>query len=108
MVKKEKYLIPYLAPYKVTILPLIKKIHGEKACEIYSNLCKNFNCCYDESGSIGKRYRRSDAIGTPYCVTIDDETLNSGIVTVRDRDTMQQTKIKVNEIVDYINERIKF
>ena len=63
---------------------------------------------YDESGNIGKRYRRADAIGVPFCITIDDETLNNGTVTVRDRDTMEQVTIKVEEIVDYVNERIKF
>jgi glycyl-tRNA synthetase len=63
---------------------------------------------YDETANIGKRYRRQDAIGTPFCITIDDETINNGTVTVRDRDTMEQTTIKVDEIVSYVNERIKF
>ena len=99
---------PYLAPNKVTILPLIKKIHAEKAAEIYAMLCKDFNCSYDESGSIGKRYRRSDAVGTPFAITIDDDTLENNIVTIRDRDTMQQTKISIKELNSYINERIKF
>ncbi len=99
---------PFLAPYKVCVLPLAKKYHGEKATEVYNELSKHFMTTYDESGSIGKRYRRSDAIGTPYCVTIDDETLNNGTVTVRDRDTMEQVTIGVDEIVDYINKRIEF
>lgn len=97
---------PALAPYKVTILPLIKKIHNEKANDIYAMLCKYFACSYDEAGSIGKRYRRSDAIGTPLCITIDDETLNNDTVTIRDRDTMEQVTIKVDELINYINEKI--
>ena len=101
-------LIPYLAPYKVTVLPLAKKYHGEKATEIYNMLSKHFMTTYDESGSIGKRYRRSDAIGTPWCVTVDDETINNGTVTVRDRDTMEQITLKLEEVVDYVKERIQF
>ena len=99
---------PYLAPYKVCVLPLAKKYHKEKALEIYEKLSKEFMTTYDESGSIGKRYRRQDAIGTPYCITIDEDTINNGTVTIRDRDTMQQTTIKVEEIEKYIEERIKF
>ena len=97
---------PSLAPIKVTILPLIKKVHGEKAMEIYSELSRKFMTSYDESGSIGKRYRRADAVGTPYCITIDDETLNSGMVTVRDRDTMEQTSISIKELNKYLKDRI--
>ncbi len=100
--------IPYLAPYKVSVLPLVKKYHSEKAVEIYNELSKHFMTTYDESGSIGKRYRRSDAIGTPWAITIDDETLNNGTVTVRDRDTMEQITLKVEEVIPYIEERIKF
>ena len=99
---------PYLAPYKVCVLPLAKKYQKEKAQEIYKKLSKEFMTTYDESGSIGKRYRRQDAIGTPYCITIDEDTINNGTVTIRDRDTMQQTTIKVEEIEKYIEERIKF
>ena len=99
---------PYLAPIKVTILPLIKKIHAEKAQSIFANLSRYFECSYDESGSIGKRYRRSDAIGTPFCITIDDETLNNGTVTIRDRDAMEQTTIKIEEIKNYIENKINF
>ena len=99
---------PYLAPYKVCVLPLAKKYHKEKVQEIYKKLSKEFMTTYDESGSIGKRYRRQDAIGTPYCITIDEDTINNGTVTIRDRDTMQQTTIKVEEIEKYIEERIKF
>ena len=65
-------------------------------------------CSYDESGSIGKRYRRSDAVGTPYCLTVDDETINNGTVTLRDRDTMEQITLKLDEVKDYISDRIKF
>ena len=100
--------IPYLAPYKVAVLPLAKKYHGEKATEIYNMLSKNFMTSYDETGSIGKRYRRQDAIGTPWCITVDDETINNGTVTVRDRDTMEQITLKVDEVIKYIEERIKF
>ena len=100
--------IPYLAPYKVCVLPLAKKYHSEKAIEIYNELSKHFMTTYDESGSIGKRYRRSDAIGTPWCVTVDDETINNGTVTVRDRDTMEQITLKINDVVDYVTKRIDF
>ena len=93
---------PALAPIKVTVLPLIKKIHGDKATEIYSDLCRKFSASYDESGSIGKRYRRADAVGTPFCVTIDDETVKNNTVTIRNRDTMEQETIKIDELEDYI------
>ncbi len=99
---------PFLAPIKVTILPLIKKLHADKANDVYALLCKHFNCSYDESGSIGKRYRRSDAVGTPFCVTIDDDTINDNTVTLRDRDTMEQIKIKLDDLVSYINSKINF
>ncbi len=99
---------PALAPYKVNVLPLAKKYHSEKANEVYNMLAKNFMTSYDESGSIGKRYRRADACGTPFCVTIDDETINNNTVTVRDRDTMEQVTLKLDELVDYIEERVRF
>ena len=99
---------PYLAPYKVAVLPLVKKFHSEKAREIYKKLIKEFNCSYDETGNIGKRYRRSDAIGTPFAITIDDETINNNTVTLRNRDTMEQITLNVNEVASYINEKIKF
>ena len=98
----------FLAPYKVTILPLMKKVHSEKAKEIYLNLSKKFMTNYDDSSSIGKRYRRSDIIGTPYSITVDDETLNNNTVTIRDRDTMKQDVVKVSEIEEYISKRIQF
>ena len=99
---------PALAPYKVAVLPLAKKYHGEKANEVFDMLSKNFMTSYDEAGSIGKRYRRCDAIGTPFAITVDDETINNNTVTVRDRDTMEQITLKLDEVVDYINEKIKF
>ena len=101
-------LSPYLAPYKVTVLPLMKKTHSEKAIEIYQELSKHFMTNYDDSANIGKRYRRSDAIGTPYCITIDDETLNNNTVTLRDRDTMKQITLNINDIKEYIEKRIDF
>ena len=87
---------------------MIKKIHAQKANDIYALLCKYFACTYDESGSIGKRYRRSDAIGTPFAITIDDNTLENDTVTLRDRDTMEQITLKIDELVDYINKKIEF
>lgn len=101
------HLLPALAPYKVTILPLIKKVHAEKAKEIYSILCSEFPVAYDETGSIGKRYRRSDAVGTPFAITVDDETLENDTVTLRDRDTMEQITIHITRLKDYIEEKIK-
>ena len=100
--------IPALAPYKVAILPLVKKYHSEYALELKEKLSKYFMCSYDETGSIGKRYRRQDAIGTPFCVTVDDETLNHGTVTLRDRDTMEQVTLSVSEIEHYVMEKILF
>ena len=99
---------PYLAPYKVCVLPLVKKYHAEYATELRDKLSKSFMTTYDESASIGKRYRRQDAIGTPFCITVDDETINNGTVTVRDRDTMEQIVLKIDEIEEYVNGRIKF
>ncbi len=107
-VREVLHLHPYLAPYKVAVLPLAKKYHSEKAREVWKMLSSNFSCSYDEAGSIGKRYRRADASGTPWCLTVDNETLENGTVTIRDRDTMEQVTLKLDEVVDYINERIKF
>ena len=98
---------PAIAPYKAAVLPLVKKYHGEKAKEIFNTLKKYFMCTYDETGNIGKRYRRQDVAGTPYCITIDEDTLEKGTVTVRDRDTMNQETIKIEEIKDYINKKIE-
>ena len=99
---------PFLSPYKVTVLPLVKKIHGEKAKEISTKLSKSFMTMYDDSGSIGKRYRRADAIGTPFCITIDDNTLNNNTVTLRDRDTMKQITLNLDEVEEYVTKRVKF
>jgi glycyl-tRNA synthetase, dimeric type len=93
---------PSLAPMKVNVLPLVKKRHAEKAIEVYSNLTKFFMASYDDAGNIGRRYRRGDAIGTPYAVTIDDSTLENGTITVRERDTMQQVTIGVDELRNYL------
>lgn len=97
---------PALAPIKVNILPLIKKRHSEKAREIYNNLRQYMMASYDETGSIGKRYRRGDAIGTPFAITIDDDTIADHIVTVRDRDTMEQEKINLDDLKDYLIKKI--
>ncbi len=97
---------PAIAPYKVAILPLQKNL-SEKAREIYAQLSKNFMVDYDEAGSIGKRYRREDEIGTPLCVTVDFDTLENDTVTVRDRDTMQQIRLHVDELKDYISKKIE-
>ena len=99
---------PYLAPYKVAVLPLMKKYHNEKAMELYKELSKHFMTTYDESGNRGKRYRRQDVIGTPLCITVDEETLNNGTVTIRDRDTMKQDIVKLEDIRKYIEEKIEF
>ena len=99
---------PYLAPYKVAVLPLVKKYHSEKALEVYNKLSKSFMTTYDETGNIGKRYRREDVIGTPFCITVDDETINNNTVTIRNRDTMEQITLNLDEVESYINERIQF
>ncbi len=99
---------PFLAPYKVAVLPLVKKYHSEKANELYELFSKEFMTTYDETGSIGKRYRRQDVIGTPWCITIDDETLNNDTVTIRDRDSMEQIKLNINDVIPYIKEKINF
>ena len=101
------HLHPALAPYKVAVLPLSKKL-SDKANEVYDRLSKKFMCDYDEAGSIGKRYRREDEIGTPYCVTIDFDTLEDEAVTIRDRDTMEQVRIKIDELENWIEEKIEF
>ena len=101
------HLHPALAPYKVAVLPLSKKL-SEKANEVYDMLSKKFMCDYDEAGSIGKRYRREDEIGTPYCVTIDFDTLEDNQVTIRDRDTMEQVRISIDELENWISKKIEF
>ena len=101
------HLHPALAPYKVAVLPLSKKL-SDKADEVYSMLSKKFMCDYDEAGSIGKRYRREDEIGTPYCVTVDFDTLEDEAVTIRDRDTMEQVRVKISELEAWLAEKIEF
>lgn len=101
------HLHPALAPYKASVLPLSKKL-SEKADEVYSLLAKNFNIEYDETGSIGKRYRRQDEIGTPFCITVDFETENDGCVTIRHRDSMTQERVKIEELNDFIAKSLEF
>ncbi len=98
---------PAIAPFKVAVLPLQKNIN-EKALELYRNLSKKFMCTYDEAGSIGKRYRRYDEIGVPYCITIDFDTLEDNTVTIRDRDTMEQIRLPIDEVEKYIEEKVQF
>ena len=101
------HLHPALAPVKAAVLPLSKKL-SDKALELYDELAKDFPVDFDETGSIGKRYRREDEIGTPFCITYDFDTENDGCVTVRDRDTMEQVRIPLTEVKSYIAERLKF
>ena len=96
-----------LSPYKVAVLPLQKNL-SEKADEVFKTLCKKFTCTYDLPGSIGKRYRRQDEIGTPYCVTIDFDTLEDNTVTVRDRDTMKQERIKIDDLKEYFDKKFEY
>ena len=100
---------PAIAPYKVAVLPLQKNL-SEKAKEFYAKLSKRFMCDYDEAGSIGKRYRRQDEIGTPFCVTVDFDTLENDTVTVRERDSMEQhsNRFKIDELISFIEEQIEF
>lgn len=96
-----------LAPYKVAILPLNKKLN-EKADEVYAKLCKKYSCTYDESGSIGKRYRRQDEIGTPYCITIDFDTLEDNSVTIRERDSMAQVRLPIENLAAYLDKNLEY
>ena len=98
---------PALAPYKAAILPLQKKL-ADKADEVYTELLKHHTVDYDLTGSIGKRYRRQDEIGTPYCITIDFETLEDGCVTVRDRDTRQQVRMPIDKLPEFVDEKTAF
>ena len=98
---------PFLAPFKAAVLPLSKKL-GEQAGALADELCKSFPVDYDDAGSIGKRYRRQDEIGTPFCITYDFESLEDNCVTVRDRDTMQQERVAIADLEAYIAEKIKF
>lgn len=101
------HLHPYLAPYKACIMPLSKQL-SEKADEIFADLSKSFMIEYDEAGSIGKRYRRQDAIGTPFCITVDFETANDNKVTIRHRDSMEQERVLVSELKEYISKHLTF
>ena len=101
------HLHPALAPFKAAVLPLSKKL-SDKAGEIFEELSKHFSVDYDDAGSIGKRYRRQDEIGTPVCITYDFDSENDGCVTVRDRDSMKQERIPVSELKDYISKVIEF
>ena len=101
------HLHPAIAPYRIAVLPLSKKL-SEKADELYTKLSKKFMCDYDEAGSIGKRYRRQDEIGTPYCITVDFDTLEDNTVTIRDRDTMEQIRINMNEIENWMKDKFEF
>ncbi|NLL03376.1 MAG: glycine--tRNA ligase, partial [Clostridiales bacterium] len=98
---------PALAPVKAAVLPLSKKLNDE-ADKVFCALAKKFNVEYDDAGSIGKRYRRQDEIGTPFCITYDFESVEDGCVTVRERDSMQQTRIPISELESYISEKIEF
>jgi glycyl-tRNA synthetase len=101
------HLHPFLAPFKAAVLPLSKKL-SEGAEKIYDELSKYFSVDYDEAGSIGKRYRRQDEVGTPLCITYDFESETDGCVTVRDRDTMQQVRIPIADLKAYIENAINF
>ena len=101
------HLHPALAPFKAAVLPLSKKLN-DKAQEVYNRLTKHFMVDYDDSGSIGKRYRRQDEIGTPYCITYDFDSETDGCVTVRDRDSMEQERVKIDDLVHYILKKIQF
>ena len=100
------HLHPALAPYKVAVLPLSKKL-SEKAMPLYQKLASRFMVDFDDAGSIGKRYRRQDEIGTPFCITYDFDTETDGCVTVRERDSMQQVRLPIAEVAAYVKERIK-
>lgn len=99
---------PALAPFKCSVLPLQKNKLGDKSREIYALLSKEFMVDYDETGSIGKRYRRADEAGTPYCVTVDFDTLEDNTVTVRDRDTMEQIRLPIEKLTEFLREKIAF
>ena len=98
---------PALAPVKIGVLPLSKKL-GEQAEKVYADLCKYWNCEYDDRGNIGKRYRRQDEIGTPYCVTYDFDSETDGCVTVRDRDSMEQERVKIEDLISYFTEKLAY
>ena len=98
---------PALAPIKICVMPLSKQL-SEQTTELYTNLCKHYRCEYDEAGSIGKRYRRQDAVGTPLCITYDFDSVEDQSVTVRDRDTMQQVRVKIADLPAYLEKVFEF
>ena len=98
---------PALAPFKAAVLPLSKKLN-EQAEKVFEDLSKKFNVDYDDAGSIGKRYRRQDEIGTPFCITYDFESVDDGCVTVRDRDTMEQVRLPISELEGFIADKLEF
>ena len=101
------HLAPRIAPIKAAILPLVKKEPLKKlAEEIYKDLREEWMVQYDETGSVGRRYRRQDEIGTPFCITVDFDSLEDNAVTVRDRDTMKQDRVKIAELIDYLEEKL--
>ena len=106
-VRTVMHLHPALAPIKAAVLPLSKKL-SDKAREVYTMLSSEFMCEYDEAGSIGKRYRRQDEIGTPFCITYDFDSEEDSSVTIRHRDTMEQERVKIDDLVEYIRNGIKF
>ena len=106
-VRTVMHLHPALAPVKAAVLPLTKKLK-EPAIELYTKLAKKWNVEYDEAGQIGKRYRRQDEIGTPFCITYDFDTLEDGCVPVRDRDTMAQERIKIDDLIAYIDKKLEY
>ena len=101
------HLHPALAPFKACVLPLSKKL-SEGAQKVYTLLSKHFRVDYDDAGSIGKRYRRQDEIGTPFCLTYDFDSENDGCVTIRDRDTMEQQRVKIEDLVSFVEEKLDF
>ena len=107
------HLHPALAPFKCAVLPLSKKL-SDKAREVYADLAKDYMVDFDETGSIGKRYRREDEIGTPYCITVDFDTVGDGekagdnCVTVRERDTMEQVRIPISQLKEYLREKLAY
>ena len=98
---------PAIAPVKIGVLPLSKKL-AEGAEKIYQELSKTYNCEYDDRGNIGKRYRRQDESGTPYCITYDFDSVEDGAVTIRDRDTMEQERVKIEDLQAYFAEKFAY
>jgi glycyl-tRNA synthetase len=101
------HLHPAVAPYKAAILPLSKQL-SEQALELEHKLAKEFSVVFDETGSIGKRYRRQDAIGTPFCITYDFDSVNDGCVTIRERDSMEQVRLPMDQVISYLREKTSF